>query len=43
MLQAIELAESRTFYIHMSDILKELGKHEESEKYKLKAQDFEDE
>ena len=43
MLQAIKLAESKTFYNHMSDILIELGEVEEAEKYKLKAQDFEDE
>ena len=43
MLQAIELAESKTFYNHMSDILIELGEVEEAEKYKLKAKELEDE
>ena len=43
MLQAIEIAESKTFYNHMSDILIELGELEEAEKYKLKALEFEDE
>ncbi len=43
MLQAIEIAESKTFYNHMSDILIELGEFEEAEKYKLKAQELEDE
>lgn len=43
MIQALEIAESKTFYNHMSDILIELGELEEAEKYKLKAQEFEDE
>ena len=43
MLQAIEIAESKTFYNHLSDILIQLGELEEAEKYKLKAQEFEGE
>ena len=43
MLQAIELAESKTFYNHMYEILIELGEEEEAEKYKLKAKEIEDE
>ena len=43
MLQAIEIAESKTFYKHLSDILIKLGDLEEAEKYKLKAQEYEDE
>lgn len=43
MLQAIDLAESKTFYNHLSDILIELGELEEAEKYKLKAQEIDSE
>ena len=43
MLQAIEIAESKTFYNHMSDILIQLGEVEEAEKYKLKARELENE
>ena len=43
MLQAIEIAESKTFYNHLSDILIQLGELEDAEKYKLKAQEFEGE
>lgn len=43
MLQALEISESKTFYNHMSDIFLKLGELEESKKYKLKAQEFEDE
>ena len=42
-LQAIDLAESKTFYNHLSDILTELGELEEAEKYKLKAQEVDNE
>ena len=42
-LQAIDLAESKTFYNHLSDILIELGELEEAEKYKLKAQEVDNE
>ena len=40
MLRALEIAESKTFYNHMSDILIELGEAEEAEKYKLKAKEL---
>ena len=42
MLKAIEISESKTFYIHMSKILEKLGETQESEKYKLKSEEFED-
>ena len=43
MLQAIDLAESKTFYNHLSDILTELGELEDAKKYKLKAKEFDSE
>ena len=42
MLKAIEISESKTFYIHMSKILEKLGEIQESEKYKLKSEELED-
>tara|TARA_B100001287_G_scaffold9241_1_gene7118 strand:+ start:2827 stop:4437 length:1611 start_codon:yes stop_codon:yes gene_type:complete len=42
MLKAIEISESKTFYIHMSKILEKLGDIQESEKYKLKSEELED-
>ena len=42
MLKAIEISESKTFYIHMSKILEKLGETQESEKYKLKSEELED-
>ena len=42
MLKAIEISESKTFYIHMSKILEKLGETQESEKYKQKSEEFED-
>jgi len=43
MIKAIEISESKTFYIHLSDILIELGEFDEAEIYRLKAKDFDDE
>ncbi len=42
MLKAIEISESKTFYIHMSKILERLGETQESEKYKIKSEELED-
>ena len=43
MLKAIEISKTKTFYIHMSKILEKLGETRESEEYKLKSEDLEDE
>lgn len=43
MMKAIALAESKTFYKHLSDILTELGEFDEAEKYKLKAKEVDSE
>ena len=43
MLKAIEISQTKTFYIHMSKILEKLGETQESEKYKLKSEELEDE
>ena len=40
MQKAIDISESKTFYSHMAEILKELGQKEESEFYLEKAKSF---